>query len=1053
MAFNLFDDPFEPPQQRFVDPRQDESFLGNMMEGSLGGLAYIGKVLDKTFGGRAVRGALGGNFDELLSVIPLSDTLGITSSGQKDIFGNQHQDRVVHGRQLTDSFGLTTPGDQSWENDAAEFATEVALDPGTWVGAAVPKLVARGGLAAGRAGGLGIEALTGGRANPFTFGGRMLENAKAPARALFDDAVGGAWMPKVQGVATDVFTPEIRAGGYQAEMGAADANVQLARLLEANPLAEPNAVRTAMTQAAEGLVPDAALSLQGLGYGPQQTADLLDLSLGLGERVRATRAAESAEGLTSKNHLDLSDWQLGENSAVEAQNAYIRQQNAAAAKAGLPPPPLMSEAPLPWEPQTQYVPRSANVFGEPPAWARRQGTGLGGASEFQISREDILRGIPGGTAKINQWSMSPELTGMNRLLPDPDVTQRIASDIFGAPVSQIPLDHPVYRQAAGIADMLKNLPDEALDRGLFNMDLVGNVKHRELDSVRNIASAKTAMAAIGRGFAKPIKDIMAEGQRAVSLPDFLDSMRLSATDDQGFKAAHLEAAKMLGIDPADFDKFKDYGLPMDVAKDLGRIGKAWSTPESLAPVVQAWDNAVNWFKRNLTVPFPGFHVRNLMSGVFNMWRDGEGAAGAISGPAGDAMMGLIRGREIPAEVAAKLYPGLTPQAASDEILKELVGGKLAFTRSGQAADRVTTGVGRGVMAEELPKAFQSKPRTLREDIGGFAETFKPKAGSRSYNPLNTETFAPTIAGEKVGNAVEDWIRGTHYISKRLAGESPEQAMESVLKYQIDYGKATEFEKNVMKRVMPWYSFSRGNLPPLLKDLAEKPAKLLGTTRAVTGTRESGEFVPPWVAEGAAVPLPGAPEGQKRFISSFGLPIEDEVVRTLGSAAHGDIDRVFQQLFGMSIPWAKLPAELATGTQMYSGRKLEELKPYSFADLGGLIPENYARQASQVIANTPASRVASTVDKFLDERKTTPLTLLNALTGVRVTDTDLERTKAAASLQLLKEELRGKPGVKMRENVVIPKDQREKLSPDDLLLLDLLQGIEKRSADRARQLAR
>lgn len=1362
MPFNLFDDPVS--NRQVVDPRTDENFLGSLMENSLSGLAYLGKIADKTFGGRAVRGFLGGNPDELLSVLPLSDTLGITDPN-----------RIVHGRQLTDSAGITTPGDQAWENDLASFAAEVALDPGTWFGAAVPKAVARGGLAAGRAGGLGLEALSGGRVNPFTFGGRMVDNIKAPVRALFDDTVGGAWMPKVQNLAADVFSPEIRSGGYAAEMGAADANVRLARLLEANPSAPPDAVRTAMTQAAEGLTPDAALSLQRLGYGAQDTAALLDLGASLGDRARATRFAEDAQGLTSKNLLDLSDWQLAENQAVQSQNAYIRAQNAAAAKAGLPPPPLMSEAPIPFEPATQYVPRSANVFGEPPAWARRQGTGLGGASEFQISREDILRGIPGGTAKINEWAMSPELTGMNRLLPDPDATQRIVGDILGMPIAQIPLDHPAYKQAASIADMLKQLPDEALSRGLFNMDLVGNVKHRELDSVRNIASAKTAMSAIGRGFAKPIKDIMADGQRAVSLPDFLDSMRLSATDPQGFKAAHLQAAQMLGISPQDFDKFKDYGLPMDVAKDLGRIGKAWSTPEGLAPVVQAWDNAVNWFKRNLTVPFPGFHVRNLMSGIFNMWRDGDGAMGAISGPAGDAMMGLLRGREIPAEVAAKLYPGMSQQAASDAVLKELVGGKLAFVRSGQASDRVTKGVGRGVMAEELPKTFQAQPRSAAADIGDFASTFKPKAGERSYNPLNTETFVPTIAGEKVGNAVEDWIRGTHYISKRLAGESPEAAMESVLKYQVDYcvdeateamtdsgwkgidelkvgdrvltlnpesrmiewqgveemnifqssgslthwknatfdamttdahrwlatgsgirgghhtikkanqhfvttgevasgnkykvlivgggvashlpaepvwsdqfvelmgwyvtegwpdntpgktgilvsqseshnphfcrkirnlkrhfdafcteyepkdngwgpivtwrfglgvgnlireqapgkcpslafiksltepqlrlllrtitdgdgnqggglnlsqkkpqlaemfqyacamlgirsglrayadrhrvaayqsdmvyadqfdcesveytgrvwcpttpngtwmarrggvtywtgnSRATEFEKNVMKRAMPWYSYSRGSLPPLLKDLAEKPAKLLGTTRAVTGTREPGEFVPPWVAEGAATPLPGAPEGQKRFISSFGLPIEDELVKTLGAAAHGDADRVMQQLFGMSIPWAKLPAEIATGTQMYSGRKLEDLKPYSF--LGDILPENVARQATQVVANTPASRVASTIDKFLDTRKPTGLQLLNALTGARVTDVDLEKTKAAAAMQLLKEELRGKPGVKMRENVVIPRDQREKLRPEDLQLLDLLQEIEKRSAERARQLQR
>lgn len=1027
MPIDLYDNPFlqQPPYQ-IADPRQDESFLGNMMEQSLGGLAYIGKVLDKTFGGRAVRGLAGGNPNELLSVLPLSDTLGITDEAN-----------TIHGRQLLDQYGITTPGDRSWENDAAGFAAEVALDPSTWVGAAVPKMVARGGRLAGRGLGSGLESLTGGRFNPYTFGGDLFEKAKAPIKALFNPESGGAWMPKVQGVAEDVFSPELKSGSFAAEMGAADANVRLKRFLDANDGVDANAVRTGLIQAAEGLAPDATTTFQRLGYTPPEINELLGLGAELGQRARSTMPAELAEGLTSSKLVDLTDWQIAENAVVMNYNKVLAAQ-------GLPP------RPLPWQPATEYLPRSVNVFGDPPAWSRRQGQGLGGESEFQQAREQALRGIRGGTAQINAWAMNPDLATANRTLSDQDVMQRIAADILNAPVYATPLDHPAMKQAETISDILKGLPEEALKRGYFNTDIVGNVLHRELDSVRNIASARTAMAAVGRGFAKPIKDIEAAGQRAVSLPEFLDAMRLSATDPQGFKIAHAQAAKMLGLSPNQMDQLKDYGLPMDVAKDLGRIGKAWSTPESLQPVVQFWDNTVNWFKRNLTVPFPGFHIRNLMSGVFNMWRDGGGAAGSLSGEAAESMFGLLRGREIPAEVAAKLYPGLSPQQASDELLKELVAGKISFTRGGQAADRVNIGVGRGVLAEELPAPFASQKRPLSEDVGGFLSTFKPKSGERAYNPFNTETFAPTVAGEKAGNAVEDWIRGTHYISKRLAGEAPEQAVESVLKYQIDYGKATEFEKNVMKRIFPWYSFSRGNLPPLLEDLAKNPAKLAATTRLVTGTRPPGEFVPPYIAEGAAVPIPGAPEGEKRFLSSFGLPIEDEMVKTLGAAGQGDARRVAQQIFGMAVPWAKVPAEVATGTQMYSGRKLEDLKPYSTFTLGGVVPENWARKATQVVANTPASRVASTIDKATDPRKGTLETLINLLTGGRVTDVDLSQSKAAASMQLLKEELRGQPGVRIREEVSVPKERRQLMTPEDLMKLDLLQEIERRSAEEARR---
>lgn len=1059
MPFDLFDNPFgdTPQAQQYVDPRRDESTLGNIMEGSLGGLSYIGKILDKTFGGRAVRGILDGNFGEALSVLPMSDTLGITD-----------YKNVVEPRKLLDKWGLTTPGDDSWQHTAAEIATGVALDPGTWVGAAVPKLVSRGLLAGGRAAGAASAAVTGGRVNPYSFSAGLLDKAKRPARALFDDAVGGAWSPIGQSVASDTFTPTVRAGNYGANVSAAADNIKLSPYVLADN-ADPLAIRTAMTQAAEGFHQDAAISLQKLGYGPTETADLLGLGTDLGARARATQPAEAAQGLASKNLLDLADWQMAANAEVQGQNQFVQRANAAAAAQGLPAPPLMGIQPLPHEGAAQYVPRTRNQFDNAEgAFARRQGTGMGGASEFQMDREQILKGFPGGTAQVNELSKDPDLLGAARLLDQTGATQKVLSGLLDLPIGkigQVPLNHPAYKQAASVADYLHSLPPEighpliaktqlgnvygTNGQGLFNMDLVGNVKHREIDAVRNIASAKTTMDAIGRpGFVRPAADLAAEGQQFVRLPEFMDAMRLAGTDANGIKIAHAKAAQMLGIPVADMEKLKDFAIPMDIATDLGRIGKAWSTPSSLQPVVQAWDNTVNWFKRNLTVPFPAFHTRNLMSGIFNMWRDG-GGAGAVSNDAGNAMLGMIRGKTLTPEVAAKLYPGMSIGQASNEALKELIGGQIAFTRSGQAADRLNPGVGRGVMAEDVPQ-LASQARPISEDIGGFLGTFKPEAGKRAYNPFNTETFAPTIAGEKLGNAVEDWIRGSHYLAKRLQGSAPEDALASVLKYQIDYGKSTEFEKNVMKRIMPWYSYSRGNLPPILEDLADNPAKLLGVVRGVTGSRENGEFVPPWIAEGAATPLPGAPEGSKRFVSSFGLPVEDELVKMVGSALHGDGSRVAQQAFGMSIPFAKIPAEVATGTQMYSGRKLEELRPYEFATLGGLVPEDTARKASQVIANTPASRLVGSIDKFIDTRKDAGATALNTLTGTRITDVDLERTKAAAAMQLLKEQLLGHPGIKSHQDIYAPKDQRGNVAPNDLMMLDLLKEIEQRATQRAQR---
>jgi hypothetical protein len=390
--------------------------------------------------------------------------------------------------------------------------------------------------------------------------------------------------------------------------------------------------------------------------------------------------------------------------------------------------------------------------------------------------------------------------------------------------------------------------------------------------------------------------------------------------------------------------------------------------------------------------------------------------------------------------------------------KELIGQRLAFVGGGQSAERVGASTTPALAGSMLPTQAPPVPgvaRPIADDVGGWLAGLKPQT-AEAWDPRNiagvnrdTDVFAPVKQARALGNTVEDWVRGTHYLTKRTQGHTPEAAREAVFKYQIDYSNLTEFERNVMKRVFPWYTFSRRSLPPLLEDLVTKPAKVAGATRLISGVREPGEFVPEWVAEGASIPIPGAPEGQSRYISSFGLPMEDELLKTVGSAAQGDYARVFQQLFGMSQPFVKLPAELATGTQMYSGRRLEDLRPYEFSRLGGLVPEDTARQVSQVVANTPLSRFGSTLDKFIDERKGIVPTVLNTATGVRVTDVETDLVKERIAQDLLQELLRGQPGVKVRENVYVPKEQLPNLDPQDALMYDLLKEIEARSSARRR----
>jgi hypothetical protein len=1040
--FDPFGDPLAP--RRRVSPfttEEETSLLGNLLEGSLGGLAYLGKLADKTFGSRAVRGVLGGNTRELASVLPFSDTLGITRESD-----------IVKGTDLLGQLGVITPGDDSIENEIAGFGAELLTDPSMFVGAAVPRAVLgatrRGSNFAARNLGSGLEAVSG--VNPYTFAGRQLDKARLAANTAFDTSVAETTTQFGQDLARSTYTPKLNAGRQAVEdafasglTGLDEYAVRLgrdrAKLLEFN---------TALTGNAElpGNAADAA-RLAALGYNPTEVSEILAIGNKVAADTRATLGQGQKVGAVSKELFDIPKW------AAEA--------NQVALDAGQP-------IPFPDFFKTQYFPRSAAEWGLGGDFTRGQRDRLSGVSPFQTARREELLGVPGGINRVNELVRDPSLSGLTRTKSDLAVEGELLKMMTGHTPGVTPPPSwagtpwgdaawaGAQAQAREMSNFLKSLPPEAQQHGLYNMDFLGNARARRLEQARVNASAETVLEGLSpaRGVVDDAANIQARGQRPVSVADILQKTGLTHVDAATGNPVALEL--LSNAHGNSISAMKNLAVSEDVAADMLRMGQAWKVPESVAPVVDFWDRTVALFKGSLTSPFPAFHVRNAISGMFNMWR-----AGVLSWDASTSMLNVLRGGRISDDVAARIFPGMAADEATLRFREMLIANNVSFTRAGQVGERVGAGapVARGGLQPGLlPEVGAAKARPFTQDAGQFLGGYVPEKGrvAEQLNPLRTRgvlgeesAFIPAERGEKLGNTVEDWIRGSHFLGELLRGSDPAAAKLSTMKYQIDYGDLTQFEQNVMRRIFPWYTFSRKNLPPLLEDLATNPAKVTGALRFASGIREPGEFVPPYIAEGASVPIPGAEDGQRRYISSFGLPFEDEAVKTLGAVAQGDTRRVFQQLFGMAQPFVKLPAELATGTQMYSGRRLDDLRPYEFSTLGGLLPDDVARRISQVIANTPASRAGSTVDKLLDERKGLGPTLANTLTGVRVTDVDIEKVKDPIARDVLQELLRGQPGVKVREDVYVPKANLAGMSPEDLKIYDMLTEIEKRQLERAR----
>jgi hypothetical protein len=93
------------------------------MNDLLSALGAVGDTVDKFTGGRALRGTLAGKPRELLSVLPFSDSIGLTDAHD-----------TTSGRDLTDAYGLTNKGDDSFGSHAAGFVADTVLSPGSLLG-------------------------------------------------------------------------------------------------------------------------------------------------------------------------------------------------------------------------------------------------------------------------------------------------------------------------------------------------------------------------------------------------------------------------------------------------------------------------------------------------------------------------------------------------------------------------------------------------------------------------------------------------------------------------------------------------------------------------------------------------------------------------------------------------------------------------------------------------------------------------------------------------------------------------------------------------------
>lgn len=1123
----------------YADPVTEEEkqdVLSQLGTGALSGLAYVGGMLDKFTGSRALRGLLGGKPRELLSLLPGSDTIGLTD--QRDI---------VSGEDLLG--GELDPN--AWDaNDIAGFGLEVLLDPTLPLTFGAKAALNAGGQAVKKAGLLNRALRQGSRVgDTLSMGPRqakmhltlddvrqMLHGDNAATDAL-EEAVTSMGAPirgdeplgGLVGVGLPFGSPRTTIGGADdfGETIAKGLDAAGRRIRESQPfraVAEKFAPSMMQTRGVLGqkYAPEIyEATARATGHAMEEIAPIVDEIERLGVFDKS-----------NPNHVENMDWarQLTETNPKNKSQGAVYTDAAGEIQYNLPQDPLMAEA-VPhihkmkeitdtWlqrlhdegiqipklQDVVEYFHRQRNILPGEDLTRRGQKDIFDTFTAGKVSRSEHMKGVT--TDKINELSVDPDFSGRayregwtDKASDDQlrqmhqDMVKKygwygdLGRDISIALKEDSPhkefLESIAYmdpRRAGGMNGLGEKIPlfrqnplrdleayvqsaARAVEakQGLMNaiadnIDFTDNIAQRgqspqTIKSVLSQMGLNVEREGIHRSLAKAIDD---NGNAIQVIRDTVDPDyapgALSTAESTGLR-------KIFGDNVEGMDPSKQMAIPQEIVQDMKKFWQSHVDPEEVGPLLQAYDKFTQYFKTGLTAIWPAFHTRNAISGQYNNWVAGMGEGNPVKmfeamrdgyhfARGADEIQGL---RSIPG------FETMTSDAAATAKLRqEMYAHGVISRQQSQVGETLATLVDDSAQSKML-----GRDDLLGEAWGDFKNVFTGGGEAIEGNILNRAGGRIHKAAESTSTLVETTNRAAPYISFRKQGFSPAEAAAKVKAAQVDYKALTPFERSYMRRVMPFYTFTRRQIPFVLENLIENPSgRMAQVIRGTTRLRDQDEagLMPEHIAQTAAIPMGMAQDGtSQRFLTGLGLSHEDvvnlmrprrTVMDTLGSTIGG--------LIGRGNPLVKGAIELAANKSMFSGRELSDLdspinrtaanlRQLRTGEAPGPMPQPGLHDF--ILSNSPASRLASTMRTASDPRKGLLTKLLNLGTGMRFTDVDPVKAEQIALRQGLEDLIQGSAGIGRYESLYV-RDE-DKVTPSDMLKMQVYQALKRQQAEAAR----
>jgi hypothetical protein len=313
----------------------------------------------------------------------------------------------------------------------------------------------------------------------------------------------------------------------------------------------------------------------------------------------------------------------------------------------------------------------------------------------------------------------------------------------------------------------------------------------------------------------------------------------------GGKGGQIEAMGLTSVaDPA----LEGMLFDRDVADIFTRATKISQSDESLRNFERMMNTFTGWWKA-WAVMSPGFHARNFLSnnvtGVLKdgaRWFDPNTSMEALAATS----LGLLGPEKAIAAMKKSGLPEDTIKALlsrryGDYSLEEL--GKLA-TQKGV--------ISRATMGFDIPSTIEELSGKKGIDLNPFSMNFSPFKASRAAG-----TWIESVP--RMQSFLLDYKELVK--SGNTSAAALDYAKNEAKKWFLDYGDLSEFEKKVMKNVVPFYSWLRKNIANQLtgmmqfRDMYPLIAKGEDLMQSMGGMDETDrQNLPDWMRQLGIIPV-------------------------------------------------------------------------------------------------------------------------------------------------------------------------------------------------------